>query len=171
VHQLGLHEGQTLLINGVGGGVGVAAAQIARGLGLNVVGTASAGKQDFVESLGVTHVTYGDGATDRVRAAAPDGVDAIYDLVGGDALRSVGELVEDRSKLVTAVDPATVAELGGSPVARARNSQVLEAVAELVAAGSLDPKVTEVLPFEQAGEALALVESGHARGKVVLEIA
>src|SRR5882672_5095160 len=65
VHQLGLHSGQVLLVNGVGGGVGVAAAQIARGLGLEVIGTASAGKKEFVESLGVTHVAYGDGVADR----------------------------------------------------------------------------------------------------------
>jgi NADPH:quinone reductase-like Zn-dependent oxidoreductase len=171
VHQLDLPKGATLLVNGVGGGVGVAAAQIARVLGLNVVGTASAAKKEFVESLGVAHVTYGDDVEDRVRAVAPDGVDGIYDLVGGDALRSVAGLVEDRSKLITAVDPMTVSELGGSAVARARNGEVLEAVAQLVVSGSLDPRVTEVFPLDSAGDALALVESGHAQGKVVLEIA
>ena len=170
VHQLALDAGQVLLVNGVGGGVGVAAAQIARGLGLQVIGTASPGKKEFVESLGVTHVAYGDGAADRIRAVAPDGVDAIYDLIGGDALRSVASLVEDPSKLITAVDPTTAAEYGGSPVARARNSQVLEAVAALVESGKLNPFVTEVFPFDQAADALALVEAGHAQGKVVLEI-
>jgi NADPH:quinone reductase-like Zn-dependent oxidoreductase len=118
VHQLGLHSGQVLLVNGVGGGVGVGAAQIARGLGLDVIGTASPGKKEFVESLGVTHVPYGDGVADRIRAVAPDGVDAIYDLVGGDALRSVADLVKDPSKLITAVDPSTASEYGGGSVAR-----------------------------------------------------
>ena len=170
VHQLGLNSGQVLLVNGVGGGVGVAAAQIARELRLEVIGTASAEKTQFVESLGVTHVLYGDGVANRVRAVAPDGVDGIYDLVGGDALRSVAGLVKDPSKLVTAVDPATAAEYGGSGVARARDSQVLEALAALVESGTLRPFVTRVFSFDQAAEALAYVEAGHAQGKVVLEI-
>ena len=170
VHQLGLGRGQVLLVNGVGGGVGVAAAQIARGLGVEVIGTASAGKKEFVESIGVTHVPYGDGVADRIRTVAPDGVDAIYDLVGGDALRSVAGLVKDPSKLITAVDPATASEYGGSPVERARNSQVLDAVAVLVESGSLNPFVSKVFPFDEAADALALVEAGHAQGKVVLEI-
>ena len=170
VHQLDLRSGQVLLVNGVGGGIGVAAAQIARALGLVVIGTASAEKREFVESLGVTHVTYGDGVAERIRAVAPGGVDAIYDLVGGDALRSVAGLVEDSSKLITSADPATASEYGGNPVARARNSRVLEAVASLVESGALDPVVTSVLPFDRAGDALALVETGHARGKVVLEM-
>ncbi len=170
VHQLGLHKGEVLLVNGVGGGVGVAAAQIARGLGIEVIGTASAGKSEFVESLGARHVTYGDGVADRVRAIAPNGVDAIFDLIGGDALRSIAGLVGDPSRLITSADPATAAEYGGSPVARARTSQVLEAVAGLVESGSLNPFVTNVFPLDEAADALALVEAGHAQGKVVLEI-
>jgi NADPH:quinone reductase-like Zn-dependent oxidoreductase len=170
VHQLGLLAGQVLLVNGAGGGVGVAAAQIARGLGLTVIGTASAGKKEFVESLGVTHVTYDGGVAERVRVLAPDGVDGVYDVVGGDALRSVAGLVKDPSKLISSADPTTAVEYGGSPVARARGREVLDAVAMLVASGSLNPHVTSVFPLHQAAEALALVETGHAQGKVVLEI-
>jgi len=170
VHQLGLRAGQLLLVNGVGGGVGVAAAQVARGLGLEVIGTASAEKKEFVESLGVRHVLYGEGVAERIRAIAPDGVDGIYDLVGGDALRGVAELIKDPAKLITAVDPPAAAEYGGSGVARARNSEVLEAVVALVEAGTLNPFVTKVFPFDQAADALALVEAGHAQGKVVLKI-
>jgi NADPH:quinone reductase-like Zn-dependent oxidoreductase len=170
VHQLGLHAHQTLLITGVGGGVGVAAAQIARSQGVTVIGTASAAKKEFVEALGVTHVAYGAGVVDRLRAVAPNGVDALFDLVGGDALRAVGGLVVDPSKLVTAVDPATAAEFGGRPVERTRNGQVLETVARLVQSGALNPFVTEVFPLDQAAQALSAVESGHAQGKVVLEV-
>ena len=171
IQQLGLPAGATLLITGVGGGVGVAAAQIARLAGVRVIGTASSGKKSFVESLGVIYVEPGPGVADRVRAAAPDGVDAIYDLVGGAALEAVAGLLADRSKLITAGDRDTVAKLGGSPVARARNRAVLDAVAQLVVDGELNPFVTATFPLEQAGEALRAVESGHARGKVVIEVA
>ncbi|GIH63649.1 NADP-dependent oxidoreductase [Microbispora siamensis] len=170
VRQLGLPPGTTLLITGVGGGVGVAAAQIAKHTGVTVIGTASAGKKDFLESLGVVHVEPGPGAADRVRAAAPDGVDAIYDLVGGTALEEVAGLLEDRSKLITAADWETVARLGGSPVQRVRNRAVLEAVADLAATGALRPFVTQAFPFEQAPAALRAVEDGHARGKIVIEV-
>jgi NADPH:quinone reductase-like Zn-dependent oxidoreductase len=80
-------------------------------------------------------------------------------------------LLADRSKLITAADRGTVARLGGAPVARARNREVLDAVAQLVADGVLDPYVTHTFPLAQAPEALRLVEDGHARGKVVIEVA
>lgn len=170
VRQLELPKGATLLITGVGGGVGVAAAQIARHYGLTVVGTASAAKKDFVESLGVTHVAYGPGAADRVREAAPEGVDAVYDLVGGDDLRGLAGLLADRSKLISGADRVTVAELGGAPVRRERTAEVLDAVARLVVDGALDPLVTRTFPFAEADKALREVEDGHARGKVVIEV-
>ncbi|WP_131767895.1 NADP-dependent oxidoreductase [Candidatus Protofrankia californiensis] len=170
VHQLGLPPGATLLITGVGGGVGVAAAQIARHVGLTVIGTASAGKKDFVESLGVIHVEPGPDVADRVQAAAPEGVDAVYDLVGGAALEEVAGVVADKSKLITAADRTTVARLGGAGVERARNRVVLDAVARLAADGVLNPFVTQTFPLEQAARALRTVEDGHARGKVVIEV-
>ena len=70
VHQLGLSAGETLLVTGAGGGVGVAVVQIARALGVRVVGVAGAGKKDLLESLGAVHVPSGPGWTDAVRAAA-----------------------------------------------------------------------------------------------------
>ncbi|WP_041939578.1 MULTISPECIES: NADP-dependent oxidoreductase [Frankia] len=180
VHQFALPPGATLLITGVGGGVGVAAAQIARHAGLTVVGTASAGKKDLVESLGVAWVEPGPGVVDRVRAVAPQGVDAIYDLVGGAALEEIagvlppaaGDAAADAPpRLVTAADTATVTRLGGVAVQRARNADVLDAVAGLVAAGVLDPHVSDVYPLDRADAALRAVETGHARGKIVIEVA
>jgi NADPH2:quinone reductase len=169
VTQLGLEPGQTLLINGVSGGVGVAAAQIARDLGINVIGTAGADKQALVESLGATLVPYGDGVAGRIREIMPDGVDAIFDLAGGDSLRAVADLLGDRSKLISAGD-SSVADLGGHMIERDRLSRVLNIVAGLVVDGKLDPKVEDILTLDQAAEAIAAVEVGHAKGKVVIQI-
>lgn len=170
VHQLGLERGQVLLINGISGGVGVVAAQIARNLGITVIGTASADKQPLVESLGAVLFAYGDGVAARIRAVLPQGVDAIMDLAGGDGLRAVAELLGDRGKLISADDPATAEELGGHAIERDRTSRVLDLVAALVADGKLDPHVEDVLRWDDAGQALAAVEKGHARGKVVIEV-
>ena len=170
VHQLGLKPGQTLLINGASGGVGVAAAQIGRNLGLSVIGTASADKRALVESLGAIHVVYGDGVADRIRAILPDGADAIFDLTGGDGLRAVAPLLADRGKLISAGDPDTAGELGGHLIERDRTSRVLDLVAALIAEQKLDPHVQEVLSLDDAAQAMAAVEHGHARGKVVIQV-
>ncbi len=170
IRQLDLLQGQTLLITGIGGGVGVAAAQLARDAGIFVIGTGSEEKRELAESLGATLVNYGEGVADRVREILPAGVDAILDLVGGDAVRAVAGLVKDRSRLLTTADPGVVSELGGASVERDRSSAVLAEVVQLVADGKLDPHVTDVVPLERAGEALAGVESGHARGKIVIEV-
>jgi NADPH:quinone reductase-like Zn-dependent oxidoreductase len=171
LEQLELHAGDTLLVLGVAGGVGVAAAQIARSRGVAVVGTASPAKAAVVSSLGASPVAYGAGVADRVRAAVPGGIDAILDTVGGESLRDVGSLVGESTKLVTISDPATATELGGAMVRRAPSRRVLVALGALVENGVLDPMVTQTFPLDQAAQALAAVETGHATGKVVLEIA
>ncbi len=144
--------------------------QLARLRGIRVVGTASPAKHDLIASLGAVPVAYGDGVVDRVRAAAPHGIDGVFDLVGGDALRAVAVLVAP-DRLFTVADRPLVWELGGRDVERDRSTRVLAELARLVAAGELDPQVTEVWPLDEAGKALAVVERGHARGKVVLAIA
>lgn len=172
IRQLDLPAGATLLVTGAGGGVGAAAVQIARSLGVRVVGVAGEGKKDFVESLGAVHVPSGPDLADRVRAAAPDGIDAVYDLVGGEVLTEAAALLTDRTRLITAgAPPETVAALGGARVARARTAAVLDEVARLVLTGVLDPHVTRTFPLEQAAAALRAVEDGHARGKIVIEVA
>jgi NADPH2:quinone reductase len=170
VTQLGLTKGQTLLINGISGGVGVAAAQIARDTNVNVIGTASEDKRALVESLGATLVPYGDGVAERIRALLPDGVDAIFDLAGGDGLRAVAGLLSDRNNLISTSDPATVSDLGGHMIERDRTHRVLEIVAATVADGKVDPHIEDIRPFDEAADAIAAVEVGHAKGKVVIEV-
>ncbi|MFE4664492.1 NADP-dependent oxidoreductase [Streptomyces sp. NPDC056716] len=171
IRQLDLTPGATLLVTGAGGGVGVAAVQIAHGAGLKVLGLASDGKKELLTSLGVIHVPSGPGWPERVRAAAPDGLDGIFDLVGGEVFEDTAKLTADGTKLITAAArPQEAERLGGARVARARTGAVLEAIAALVIDGTLDPQVTGTFPLERAGEALRVVEEGHSRGKVVIEV-
>lgn len=170
LRQLAPAAGSTLLVTGAGGGVGNAAVQLAHHAGVKVVAVAGAAKKDFVESLGAVHVESGASLAERVRAAAPDGVDAVFDLVGGDTLREAASLLADPAALISAADKALALELGGAAVVRARTSAVLGEVADLVVAGALRTHVTLTYPLSAAGEALRAVESGHARGKTVIEV-
>lgn len=170
VRQLGPAPGSTLLVTGAGGGVGTAVVQLAHHAGVHVIGVASTAKKDFVESLGAVHVESGTGLDDRVRAAAPEGVDAIFDLAGGDTLREVAPLLADPAALISAAAKPLAVELGGAAVVRARTAAVLDEVADLVVTGVLRTHVTRTYPLTEAGKALRAVEGGHARGKIVIEV-
>ena len=168
--QLDLPSGATVLINGVGGGVGIATAQVARDRGLNVIGTRSTAKRALAEAVGVTFVDYtGGDAVPRVRDLAPHGVDGLVDLVGGESLRTVAPLVGDFKKLVSVGDQ-TVSELGGEMVRRHLGRADLERAAALMVQGRLDPRIAKAYPLSRAAEALAVVENGHALGKVVIDM-
>ena len=88
-HQVEIEPGQTLLVLGAGGGVGLMALQIAKVHRFRAIGVASEAKRELVESTGATFVASGAGVADRVRDVTPDGVDLLADLVGGDALREL----------------------------------------------------------------------------------
>src|SRR5579872_3660624 len=80
--------GDTLLIGGAGGGVGVFTVQLARLAGARVIGTGSAASAGALRALGAEPVAYGDGLAGRVRALAPGGVTAAIDLYGTDTARA-----------------------------------------------------------------------------------
>ncbi len=168
LQRLDVAEGATLLVNGVGGGVGVLLAQLARDRGIAVFGVASEGKRPLVESLGATLVAYDAGdVVAQVRAMLPDGVDAVVDLVGGASMRAVAALAADPSKVVSVADPG-VGELGGSFLVS--SSAGVATVVAMVAEGKVDPRVMETYPFDEAPLALRAVESGHVLGKVVIDL-
>ena len=163
VGQLGLAAGETLLILGAAGGVGVAAAQLARAAGVTVIGTASTAKRSLLESLGVAAIPY-----DTADAELPARVDAILDLVGD--LHVVQPLLSPGCRVLTVADPSTAAEFDVRPLTRRSTTTTLTELARLVVSGVLDPHVRSTFPLAQAGDALRTVESGHARGKVALVV-
>ena len=168
LEELGVAEGETVLINGVGGGVGVMAAQLARDRGAAVFGVASQAKRALVESLGATLIAYDEGdVVEQMRQLLPGGVDAIVDLVGGESMRHVAILITDPARIVSVTDPE-VSELGGSFLVSGVTG--VPAVAEMVATGKLDPKVLATYPFDDAAQALRAAESGHVLGKIVIDV-
>lgn len=162
--------GDTVLVHGASGGVGHLAVQLARALGAHrVIGTASEANHDFVRALGAEPVSYGDGLLDRIRAVAPDGVDVALDLFGGEALDISAQLLSRPARLISTADPEHVSRLGGSYLFVKPSTADLSVLAGLVDADRLTVHVARTFPLAEAAEAQRLVESGHVRGKVVLE--
>ncbi|GAA1139021.1 NADP-dependent oxidoreductase [Nesterenkonia lutea] len=167
-HQIELTPGQTLLITGIGGGVGLMAAQIGKVHEFRVIGTGSESKRTIVESTGATLVPSGDGLLSRLRTAAPDGVDLILDLVGGDALREVAELATSPERIVSAADPTTAVQLGGTALVHTK--EALTRITSVIEYDLVDPHITATFSLARAGEAIAAVEQGHVTGKVVIDM-
>ncbi|MFI5589942.1 zinc-binding alcohol dehydrogenase family protein [Amycolatopsis sp. NPDC051758] len=169
--QLGLAAGATILVNGVGGGVGLAVARLAAARGLRVLGTGSAAKREQAEAAGVQFVDYtAEDVAAAVRELVPDGVDGIVDLVGGTSLRTVARLAREPRNVI-AVGDQSVSEVGGRFVERRLDRENLARSARLALEGVLAPVITAVHPLSDAPAALATVENGHAAGKVVIKVA
>ncbi len=167
---LAVGPGDTLLVHAAAGGVGTAAVQIARMRGATVIGTAREENHDYLWNLGVTPVTYGDGLADRVRALAPDGVDAALDGAGGHALEVSLELVKDPDRILTLVEHDKAAALGVRTTQGVRTAERLGRYAGLCAAGKLKFPVRRTYELERAAEAHRESETRHGSGKIVLRI-
>jgi NADPH:quinone reductase-like Zn-dependent oxidoreductase len=165
---LGLTAGETLLVHGAAGPVGAFGVQLAVARGVTVVGTASPRNHGYLRSLGAIPVTYGDGLADRVRALAPQGVDAVFDAAGQNALDVSIDLRGGTGRIVTISDPRAF-DLGivFSGASRRFGTQLAD-YARLVADGTLGVRVAATFALADAGQAHALSETGHAGGKVVL---
>ncbi|GLY46475.1 NADP-dependent oxidoreductase [Lentzea sp. NBRC 102530] len=168
---LGVEDGDTVLIHGAAGVVGAVGVQLAVARGATVIGTASPANHDYLRSLGATPVAYGEGLGDRVRAAAPHGVDAVYDAAGQGDLPVSIELRGGTDRIVTIADPAAadlgVVFTGGGAPFGARLGEYARQAAD----GELRVRIAASLPLADAAKAQELVETGHVQGKVVLRAA
>ena len=169
--QVGVRPGQTLLVSGAAGGVGSATVQIARHRGITVIGTASEANQEYLRSLGATPVTYGEGLVDRVRALAPDGVDAALDIAGSGVIPELIELTGKPSAVLSIADfsaPKLGAQIsvGGAGNAAA----ALAEAARLVEAGELRLTVARTFPLSAAAEAQEASQNGHVAGRYVITV-
>lgn len=170
LRELEVGPGDTVLIHAAAGGVGTMAVQLAKAWGATVIGTASERNHDYLRSLGAIPVTYGDGLVARVRALAPDGVDAAFDAIGGEALHASVELVHSKDRIGTIVDHALAERLGVRGIRSQRSAARLAELVGLYVQGKLLVHVSGKYPLHQAAAAHRQVESGHVRGKIVLTI-
>jgi NADPH:quinone reductase-like Zn-dependent oxidoreductase len=170
LHELGVGDGDVVLVHAAAGGVGTVAVQLARAWGATVIGTASEPNHEYLEELGAIPVTYGAGLVERVRAVSPDGVTAVLDGIGGDALRDSIELVTDPKQVVTLVDHDVAEKLGARGIRAQRSAERLAELAELHEQGKLRLHVRAKFGLEEVAQAHHEVENGHGRGKVVVTV-
>jgi NADPH:quinone reductase-like Zn-dependent oxidoreductase len=180
VHALtavGVGRGDTLAVHGAAGGVGIMAVQLAVDAGARVIGGAAADSRACLRELGAEPVAYGDGLVERIRALAPNGVDAAIDLVGTDeAVDASAALVADRSRLASIASFQRGAALGfkllgagpgADPGTAIRAAARFELVRQ-VEAGKLRVRVAGTYPLREAAAAHRELLSGHTHGKLVL---
>ena len=169
--------GETVLIHGASGGVGLMAIQLAADAGARVIGTASEGAHGLLREFGAEPVTYGAGLDERVRALAPGALDAAIDCFGGDEALDVSlALVPDRGRIVTLVASrrafdSGIKVIGGAPGADPgtgiRAAARLE-LARLASDGKLRVVVAATYPLADAAAAHRALATGHAHGKIIL---
>jgi len=175
LHASGAKDGETVLLHGAAGAVGVSVLQQARVLGVRVVGTASAANFEFVRVYGGIPVEYGPGLLDRVRAAAPEGIAAALDTVGSDEAGDTSlALVADRNRVVTIAD-APRARMDGyvfvgasNPASGPFRARVRSRILRLAQDGHLVVPVAETFPFDDAPAAFAALTGPHPPGKLAL---
>ena len=168
---LNLTASDTVLVTAAAGGVGILSAQFARRAGAKVIGTASTGNHEFLRSLGVIPVRYGDGEVERLRAAAPDGFTAALDHIGGSAIQTALALGIPPQRINTTVDSDTVEQLGiGQVGGGKKNAQELAEFARLAADGELVVPIRSTYHLDTVVDAYRDLDTGHGLGKVVLLI-
>jgi NADPH:quinone reductase-like Zn-dependent oxidoreductase len=165
-----LSEGQTILIHGAAGGVGHFAVQFAMSAGARVLATASAGNQEFVSLLGADAVI--DYEAIRFEEAA-DGVDVVLDTVGGETQERSFEVLRERGRLISIVsepsqDLAESKNVHAQLLVARPDGELLARICKMLDRGEVSPTVEVVLPLAEAQRAHELIESGHTRGKIVL---
>ncbi len=167
---VGLKRGDTVLIGGAGGGVGVFAVQLARLTGATVIGTGSEGTFDFLRELGAEPVAYGEGLADRVGALAPDGVSAATDLFGTEAAEAALALGVTPARISTIAagptPPGGVRATGGIDAA----PDALDRITDAILAGELDVHIAATFPIEQIRAAVTLQADRHVHGKIVVTL-
>jgi NADPH:quinone reductase-like Zn-dependent oxidoreductase len=177
LHAAGVGAGDTVLVHGGSGGVGLMVVQLATAAGATVIATAAERNHALLRELGAVPVVYGSGLADRVRAAAPQGVAAAVDLAGTDEALDVSlELVGDRTRIASITGSPRRAAAGitllgygpGEDAGTELRGAARRGLVERVGSGALRVIVDGTFPLEEAAKAHEIGIAGHAPGKLVL---
>jgi NADPH:quinone reductase-like Zn-dependent oxidoreductase len=150
LRELKVSSDETVLIHAAAGGVGTVAVQLARAWGAEVIGTPREANHEYLTSLGAIPVAYGTGLIKRVRAAAPAGMHAALDAIGGQALRDSLALVRDKNRIVIIVDHEVADKLGVRGVRARRSVNQLKELVTLYQKGALHILIRARFPLEES---------------------
>jgi NADPH:quinone reductase len=184
-----LVAGETVLVHGAAGGVGTAALQVAKGLGASTIAVVSSdAKEAIAREAGADHVLRSTGPW-KDEAKQLGGADIVLDPVGGERFTdSIRSLKEGGRVLVVGFTEGSIPEVkvnrlllnnceivgagwGAYVMSKpAYVSEVGAAVAKLIDSGAVRPIVGASFPLERASDALQLIDSRGATGKVVLDV-
>jgi NADPH:quinone reductase-like Zn-dependent oxidoreductase len=174
VRAVGAAEGDTVVVAGAAGGVGVFTVQLAAHTGARVIGLASERHHDWLRAHGVEPVVYGDAVAERIREAGAGGsgvIDAFIDLVGsGYVALALDELGVEPARVDTIADFEAISTRGvkGDGNAAGASAAVLAELAGLIVAGKLEVPIEATYPLDQVAAAYQELAKGHTRGKIVL---
>ncbi len=174
---LQLKKGDVILIQAGAGGVGSLALQIAKRIGAFVITTTSSKNSDYVRSLGADLIVNYDkeNMTDVIRKAYPNGIDSVFEMIGGKSMDEAAQLIKKGGSMVSIVLPLSqerAKELGiTSLYCFVRpNGEELSKIAELIQQKKLKVPPIEEWPLDQAAQAQEKNKEGHTRGKIVLKV-
>jgi NADPH2:quinone reductase len=170
VRAAGAERGDTVAVSAAAGGVGGVVIQLLRIKGATVLAIASPANHDWLSAHGAVPVAYGEGLTDRLRTAAPDGIDAFIDLFGPEYVELALELGVDPARIETIIAREKAKEVGAKNEgsADASTAEVLSEMAELAASGQVEIPIAATYSLERVRDAFAELEARHTRGKIVL---
>lgn len=170
VRAVGLKKGDKLVISGATGGVGCIALQLGLLRGAQVIGLASAEHHAWISSKGAIPVSYGEGMTERIKAAADGAVDAFIDTYGHGYVELALQLAVDPDRIDTIIDFPAAQKY---PVKTEGNAQgatpeILAELAYLIDKGQIEIPIARVFPLSEVRDAYRLLERRHTHGKIVL---
>jgi NADPH2:quinone reductase len=162
--------GETVAVSAAAGGVGSLVVQLLALRDVRVLGIASSSNAEWLRAHGVEPIEYGDGLADRLRRAAPDGVDAFIDLFGPDYVQLAVDLGVPVQRINTIISFAKAAEVGAKTEgsAEASTSAVLQEIADQIVSGAIDFDVAKTYPLDSVVDAFKELEQRHTHGKIVL---
>jgi len=170
VRAVSLIADDTVVVSGAAGGVGSIAVQLARNVGAEVLGLASAANHAWLTDHGVIPIAHGDGVAERIHAATGSRVDAFIDTFGGGYVELALELGVAADRIDTIIDFAAAAKHGVKTDGNsaAANAKVLAELAGLIDAGRLEIPIAKVYRLADVREAYQDLARRHTRGKIVL---